>query len=294
MRQLNLDHLHTLRMVATTGGFTAAARRLNLTQSAVSVQIRDLEARMGVRLLDRLGKTAHPTPAGRELLAHADNLLAQAEEAEQALNRYKDGWLGEVRIGASPTALNYHLPPLLAALKRHQPSLILQLTAGTTRSIAERLTRNEIDLGVVSLPVDERNLSVTLLLVEDLVAVFPSDAPRPPDVVTPEVMASQPLLLEVGHAQVKQSIVEWLAAVGDPPKPAMELENLEVIARMVAAGLGTSIIPARVVAERARLGQVLVRPLEPRLQRRLVLVQRADKLSSPAIDVTRAALLQMA
>ena len=71
MRRLNLDQLQSFLAVAETGSFSEAGRRLNLTQSAVSQQIKELEARLGTRILDRLGKKAHPTPAGEELLEHA-------------------------------------------------------------------------------------------------------------------------------------------------------------------------------------------------------------------------------
>ena len=112
MRSLNLDQLRTLTEVVTCGSFSAAARRLNLTQPAVSLQIRELETRLGVRLVERLGKQAHATEPGRELVQAARRILEECGALEQAMRRYRQGWLGRVRVGTTLTALTYRLPAI--------------------------------------------------------------------------------------------------------------------------------------------------------------------------------------
>src|SRR5262245_65614725 len=88
------------------------------------------------------------------------------------MRRHREGWLGQVRVGSSTTALIYHLPPLLQQLRLAQPNIELLVTTGTTTSIVERLLRNEVDLGIVSLPVNDRLLQVQPLLSEPLLAIF--------------------------------------------------------------------------------------------------------------------------
>src|SRR5207247_9937040 len=104
MRSLNLDQLRALLEVVEHGSFSAAARRLNLTQPAVSLQIRELERRFGVRLIERMGKQAHATIPGRELITAAQGIFRECALAEAAMRRFRDGWIGRVRLGTTLTA----------------------------------------------------------------------------------------------------------------------------------------------------------------------------------------------
>ena len=106
MRSLNLDQLRTLTEVAALGSFSAAARRLNLTQPAVSLQIRELESRWGLPLIERLGKKAFATAPGRELIAHARRIADACEATEAAMRGLREGSLGRVRISSTLTALS--------------------------------------------------------------------------------------------------------------------------------------------------------------------------------------------
>jgi DNA-binding transcriptional LysR family regulator len=292
MRSLNPDHLRTIAEVVAQGSFTRAAKRLNLAQPTVSLQVRELEARLGVRLVERLGKRAFATAAGRELIEHGTRIAGETERLLAAMRRHREGWLGRVRIGSGTTALIYHLPPVLQALRTGHPNIDLVVTTGTTSGVVERILRNEIDLGVVSLPISERMLDTVALKREPLVAILCSQA-RVPARVTPQLLLEHPLILEFARAHVRAMIVEWLSVGGVEPRPAMELDNLEAVKRMVAAGLGASIVPAAAVS-RAELDRGLVaRPLKPALTRTLALVQRRDKPGDGALQAVRAALLSL-
>src|SRR5258706_5329829 len=111
MRSLNLDQLRALTEVAALGSFSAAARRLNLTQPAISLQIRELEARWGLRLVERLGKKTHATAPGRQLIEHARRIARECEAAESAMRGLRDCLLGRERIGSPLKAFLYELPP---------------------------------------------------------------------------------------------------------------------------------------------------------------------------------------
>jgi DNA-binding transcriptional LysR family regulator len=293
MRGLNPDHLRALIEVVAQESFTRAAQRLNLAQPTVSLQIRELETRLGVRLVDRLGKRAFATAAGRELIEYARRIEQESERALAAMRRHRDGWLGQVRVGTSTTALIYHLPPVLTRLRKRYPQLELVVTTGTTAGVVERIMRNEIDLGVVSLPVEERQVEVVPLRCEPLVAIFSSQSKDIPETVTPQYCKQHPLLLEYARAQVKRLILDWLRVEGIEPRPAMEIENLEAVKRMVAAGLGASIVPAAVVAGKERGAGLIARPLDPPLSRTLGLVQRRDKPDDKALRYVRQALLTL-
>jgi DNA-binding transcriptional LysR family regulator len=292
MRSLNPDHLRALAEVVAQGSFTRAAKRLHLAQPTISLQIRELEARLGVRLVDRLGKRAFATAAGRELIAHAERIAQETDRLLAAMRRHRDGGLGQVRIGSSTTALIYHLPPVLQDLRTRFPNIELIVTTGTTSGVVERLLRNDIDVGVVSLPVDDRGLDVLPLKSEPLVAIFSASVPKLPARVTPEFLLEHPLLLEYARAHVRAMIVDWLSAGGQQPRPAMELDNLEAVKRMVASGLGASIVPAAAIA--GQEAGLVARPLKPALERTLALVQRRDKPRDFALQHVRDALMTLA
>src|SRR5205807_3345447 len=123
MRRLSLDHLQTLSDVVELGSFSAAARRLNLTQPAVSLQIKQLEGRLGVRLIERIGRRAHPTAAGRDLLDHVKRVRAAVAGALDAMACHREGGISRVRLGTGATACIYLLPPVLRELRGRFPSL---------------------------------------------------------------------------------------------------------------------------------------------------------------------------
>src|SRR4051794_8458082 len=173
MRSLNLDQLRAFVEVIERGGFTAAAKGLNLTQPAVTHQVHELEQRFKVKLLERLGKRTYLTEAGERLMEHARHLLEEDMRANEAMRRFDDGWLGRVRVGTSMTVLMYLLPPLLRRLKTEHPQLEINLKGGLTATTLALLRTNALDLGLCALPIDDPAFEVTPLFKDALVAILP-------------------------------------------------------------------------------------------------------------------------
>ena len=155
MRSLNLDQLRALLKVVELGSFSAAARQLHLTQPAVSLQVRELERRFGVRLIERLGKQAHATAPGATLLACARRIFQECDAADAAMRPYRDGWIGRVHLCTGLTTLMYELPPILRKLRAEHPGIDLVVNNMSTRDAIENVLHNRIDLAVATLPVDE-------------------------------------------------------------------------------------------------------------------------------------------
>ena len=294
MRGLNPDHLRALLEVAEQGGFSAAARRLNLSQPAVSLQIRELEDRLGVRLVERLGKRAYATAAGSELIEHARRIAAETERALAAMRRHKDGWLGRVRIGTGDVMLSYLLPPALRALRTTHPNIELVIFTGTTTDMVQRISSNDIDLGLVTLPVNERVFQTTPLRVEPFVAILPPAEADAPESLTPAALDRPDLIFLQTGATLRRQLDEWLAAGGVRTRPAMEISHTEAIKQTVAAGLGASLVPLCSVTGGYALPGLVVRPLRPALSWSLGLIQRRDKPNEPALHCVREALLTLA
>ena len=294
MRSLNLDQLRALVEVTEQGSFSAAARRLNLTQPAVSLQIRELEGRIGLLLVERLGRRAYATAAGEELLEHARRIAAEAEAALAAMRRHKDGWLGRVRIGTSDVALTYLLPPVLRALHTRHPNIGLLISVGATTDMVRRMRSNDIDLGLVTLPVDEREFRTTPMRAEPFAAILPPAEASASERLTPAHLDRPDLILFQPGTAWRRQLQEWLADGGVQARPAMEIGHTEAVKQAVAAGLGASVVPLCSLTGEYALPALVVRPLHPALSWNLGLVQRRDKPDTPALRCVREALLTLA
>ncbi|HYH19837.1 MAG TPA: LysR family transcriptional regulator [Azospirillum sp.] len=291
MRSLNPDQLRTFLSVVDLGSFSAAARRLNLTQPAVSLQIRELEGRLGVPLLDRMGRRAVPTPAGETLVGHARRIIAEIDAALEALRRHREGALGRVRLGSGASIAAYLLPRVLKALRDSRPDLEVVVRVGTADTIVRGLLAGEFDLAVLTLPVDERGLSVEPLRADPLIAVFPAGTALP-DAVTPAEFARFPLILDERPTRQRALTLAWLQAGGITPRPVMELGSNDAVRAMVAAGMGASIMTPDTVAD---LGaRVVARPLDPPVLRRIAIGQRHGQPDDPALRLLREALRTLA
>jgi DNA-binding transcriptional LysR family regulator len=293
MRSLNLDQLRTLATVAKLGSFSAAARELSLTQPAVSLQIRDLEQRVGLRLIDRDGKNARPTAAGQDLIAHAERMMAEADRALAAMRGHKEGQAGRVRLGTGPTALAYILPPVLQRLRADHPDVELVLTTGTTQEITARLLENVLDLGLTALPVDQEQFDVITIREDEMVAIFSTTDCAIPDKVTPADLAGRPLILEYYRVNQNRLARGWLSAAGVEAKPALQFDGIEAMKDAVAAGLGVAIVPRPALSGGRAIEQITARPLDPPLVRTLGLIQRHDKPNDPALLLVREAILSL-
>lgn len=288
MRSLNIDQLRALETVAELASFTAAAKRLNLSQSAVSTQIRELETRFGLRLLDRLGKRAYATPAGQEVIAHTQRIRAELAAIDAAMRRRRDGWLGSVRIGVPP---NIMITPILKYLRDKHPNIELSIRAAISPDIVADVRDNRLDLAIATTPFDERGLSMVPLREDEFFVVLPKSDKKAPREFTPEAFAGRFYILD-GRSQIDKTVREWLAAAGIEPKPAMQTENIDAVMSVVASGIGISVLPQAVIAASAYAKDVIRRSFKPPLRRSVFIVQRRDKPADPALDIVREAVLK--
>lgn len=291
MRSLNLDQLRTFVEVISQGNFSAAGRQLNLTQPAVSLHVRELEQRFGVRLVERVGRQAYATVPGRDLVEHAHRIFHDCDEIESAMRRFRDGWLGRVHIGTTLTALTYELPPVFRKIRTEYPGIDLLVTNMPTRESIENIIKNAIDIALVTLPIKEHRLRITPLRPEMLVAIIPADAKEIPDVVTPAFAARQSLVLEHDRGAVHALVGQWLASEMPLPGRPMLVGTVEAMKTVVSLGLGMSIVPDVAVAQSTP--NYVVRPLKPPMPCTLGLIELRNKPGGPALDIVRRELLEL-
>jgi DNA-binding transcriptional LysR family regulator len=292
MRSLNLDQLRAIIEVVERGSFSAAARRLNLTQPAVSLQIRELERRFGVRLIERLGKQAHATVPGRALVEAAQRIFRECDLVDAEMRRFCEGWIGRVHVGTTLSAMIYRLPPILSSVRLDHPGIDLAVTNTPTANSIENIIQNRIDLALVNLPVEDKRLKITPLCSEQLVAIFPAGTRDVPDEITPAYVARQTLLVEQPSSAAHPLVLGWLSAAQESsPREPMPLGTIEALKSAVASKLGMAIVPEVAVA--THMSDFIVRPLQPPLARTLALIEHRNKPNEPALEIVRNALLTL-
>jgi DNA-binding transcriptional LysR family regulator len=289
MKSLNLDYLQSFLIVIECGSFSAAAERLQLSQPAVSLQVRQLEKTLNATLIERVGRKARPTAAGVALLAHAQQVNAAVASAGDAVAHHNTGTAGRVRLGTGATACIFLLPPILRELRTELPALEITVTTGNTAEIVKAIEDNTIDIGLVTMPVSGRSFEITPVLNDEFVLIAPHDMPLPAR-ITPAVLATKPVLLFEPGGNTRRIADEWLVRGGVSPKPLMSLGSVEAIKEMVRAGLGCAILPGMAVSARAKQQDLIVRSLSPKLHRRLAVVVRRDKRLDRGLRKTLSAL----
>jgi DNA-binding transcriptional LysR family regulator len=246
-----------------------------------------------VRLIERVGRRARPTPAGAELLAHARLIAGAVTVAEESLAPYASGKLGRVRIGSGATACIHFLPSVLRDLRKRFPALEITISTGNATDILRQLEDNTLDLGLVTLPATGRMFDVTPLLEDEFVVLSAPDGPTLPRTVTAQHLMRLPIVLYEPGALTRRLVDDWFAAQGLAIRPTMELGSVEAMKELVRAGLGVGIIPGMAV-DTQRAPKLQIQPLSPKLTRGIGLVVRRDKPLHRGLRETIAALRRAA
>ena len=279
MAKLNLDQLHTLSMVVKYGSFSSAGAELGISQPAVSLQIRQLERQLQVKLIERVAKNMKPTAAGRVLLAHRVHIQAAVDTALNDMAIHTQDVVGEVKLGTGATACIHLIPPMLRKLKQTYP----HLNVGVYTGIRD-VESNRLDIALVTLPATGRNLHIIPLLQDEFVAIFCANTQPLPTQFSAENLSVFPLVVFESGSNTRNLIDEWFKQSGVNNVPIMELGSIEAIKEMVSAGLGFSIIP-RMAATSELVGKgVTCHSLSPVLERTLGLAMRLDKPLSKGLQ----------
>ena len=282
---INPVHVRTLQAIARSGGFSRAGEILHLSQPAISHHVRHLERVLGVPLLVRRGRRASPTEAGAVLLEHAGRAFKVLDEAREAIQRLRGRVAGRVTVGTGATASIYLLPALLRRLRARHPDLELVVVTGNAGEIASAVSRGEIDVGVVTLPIAVgRGLLVSPFYVDRLVAIAPPDRRwrrRAP--MTAAELAREPVILYERGGTIRRVVDDWFRRGRATPRVAMELGNAEATKKLVGAGLGLSVVSEIAVKADARAGALNLIPLRPALHRRIGIIRRRERSPRPAL-----------
>ncbi len=243
---ISLKQLRYFAAVARLKHFGRAANQCNVTQPALSMQVRDLEAGLGVKLVERRPNGAELTDTGIMIAERAEAILAQVRELDDVARHHDAILTGRLRLGVIPSIAPYSLPPLLPHLKAEYPALDLRIRETQTAALVSELAAGELDVVLLALPFEHAGEIETLALFEDRFwLAVPKNWPGGPKKATakPDWLANDRLLLlEEGHCLRDQALsfcdlrqVDNLDTFG--------ASSLSTIVQMVANGMGLTLLP---------------------------------------------------
>jgi LysR family transcriptional regulator for metE and metH len=277
---LEIRHFRLVQSIAEEGTVTAASRRLHLTQSALSHQLKDIEDRLGVSLFLRLGKKMILTGAGGKLLGSARSILDEVERVEQEVAGLARESEGVLRIATECYTAYSWLPAVLDGFGRKHPGVQVHVVAEATGRPVEALLSGKLDLAIVSSEIEDRRLSATHLFEDELLVIASRDHPLASrKFVRASDFASENLLV---YTSLEESLLyrALLAPAGIRPRSVAQVQLTEAMLSMVQAGIGIAVLARWAVAPYLRAGNLSAIPLKrPGLRREW----RAVRLKSPSI-----------
>jgi DNA-binding transcriptional LysR family regulator len=275
-----------LLAVEETGTVTGAAGRLHLSQPALSRQLQRLGRAVGAPVVERRGRRAALTPAGLLLAACARR---QARDWEATLAAVAGRGEPPLRLGCGSSPALTLLPAALRRLGAAEPGLAFRVLSADSAAVALRCLEGEVDAGLVTPAPADRRLLVLPLLSDPVRAVGPAGGPGR---LTLAALAAGPLCLPARGSGFRTFVDGLFSAAGLRPEPAAEVDGLEALRELVAAGLGRALLPRSVVAAAVGAGRlaVLEVPDLPPAARTIALVRRADRPPHPLFERLHAAL----
>ncbi len=251
---MEIRQLKAFLAIAEAKTFTAGARATNVTQAAISMQIRQLEDEVGIPLFTRTPRRVIITEAGERLLQRARKILREHDAAIAEIAELAGAEYGRLRIGsASALFTTQQLPWILQRLKDKFPRAEISVTSGTSHSLSEKLLHGEIDIAFVSLPVESGNLQTELLFSDEIVAIaHPNHKLAKEKVISAAQLAGEQLILGEQGGNTRRMIDDFFHAANVKPNVVMELSRQEAINQMVENNMGVGIAGVKVIANEIR------------------------------------------
>jgi LysR family transcriptional regulator, regulator for metE and metH len=266
--KLEVRHLKLMVAVAEEGSVTEAGKRLHLTQSALSHQLRDAEEKLGTALFLRLGRKMVLTPAGERLIASARRVLDELSDAESQIERLNGGARGEIRLSTECYTCYHWLPPVLQKFHAKFSKVEVNIVASATSNPAAALLDGKLDVAIISCPPRNQSLRVTPMFEDELVLVMSSthrlvsaSQVRPRDLETETVLIYPP-------REESTLINKLLKPAGVEAQRVIEVPLTEGIVELAAAGTGIGFLARWAVAPAVEAGKLAIRTLGSRGFRR--------------------------
>ena len=289
-----LQQLRILKAVASEKSFTRAAEILYVSQPSLSKQIKILEDRLGIVLLNRENSTISLTEAGRVFLQYSERILALCEESCRALNDVKNGDRGNLTVGASQTIGTYLMPRVLALFAQNYPQINIKVQVDSTRVIAKNVVNREIDIAVVGGDVPEelkKNLDIENFVEDELILIVPKSHPfalKKYKKINKDDLYHLNFITLNSTSTIRKFIDNILIQNDIETKQfniIMQLNSIEGIKTAVSLGLGAAFVSSSAIEKEIKLKTVEIITIENiRITRRLSIITNRQCYKSKALE----------
>ena len=284
MVNVTLKQLRYFEALAHHGHFGRAAEASAISQPALSLQIKELEATLGASLFERGARQVRLTRFGEEVALRVQPILRAVEELGDVARASVDVLRGELRLGVIPTIAPYLLPQILASLTRGYPELEARVRETVTPRLIDELAAGQLDAAIVALPVSEPSLVEVSLFEEPMLLIRPAAETGEPVLNREDLGARRLLLLEEGQCFRDQAL-SFCTIDGRGARDGLDGSSLSTLVQMVGAGIGVTLIPEMAVPVETRSAAVAVDAFpEPQPTRRVGMVWRKSNPLSPRLE----------
>ena len=276
--QLDARHFRLVLAVVEETSLTRASERLNVTQSALSHQLREIEERLRVQLFLRVKKRLVLTAAGEKIAASARRILAELHELEGEITGRGVDRRGIIRIATECYTCYDWLPPLLKRFQRQHPKVDVRIVATATSRPVSALLEGELDVAIVAGGFDERDVVVQKLFRDDVLLAVANDHPlaervsiRPVDLIDENLILYSPISSSIFYRQ-------FLAGSKEQPRQISQIQLTEAIVSMVRAGLGVSPLARWALAAELKRGRLSAVPFAGGVHREWSAISRRGEV----------------
>lgn len=284
---MNIKQLEIFMTIATTGSFSKGAEAACITQSTASQHIAALEESCGVRLLDRTGRGAVTTEAGKIMLVQARQVMKALKETEQAILQFRRADGVELSVGGSTIPGTYLLPKAIAALRVSDPGIRVRVEIGDSSEVLAMLGEESIEIGVVGRAADDRRFTTETLGHDEILLVAAKGhhwCGR--KAVQPDELLREPIIMREKGSGTSDAVNAALRGRGITPDDLLACATLpgsEAIKQAVLAGCGVAFISEMAVRGELKRGELISVTLSGlSITRSFSLVQRRGRTLSPA------------
>jgi DNA-binding transcriptional LysR family regulator len=295
MVKITLRQLEILDAVARCGSFSAASAELHLTQPAVSMQIKQLEATLGLPLFEHMGKQIHLTEAGEDTLRTGRIISHELENLQQLLADRQGLKGGTLTVSAASTA-SVFAARMMALFRDQHPDVHISLNVVNRETLLRHLTDNSVDMALMGQPPDGYDLAAQPVMENPLVVIAATNHPLANKKNIPLTeLVTQPLIGREQGSGTRSALEKFLADHGYGYKAAMEMNKNEAIKQAVEAGLGLGVVSLHTVQAELASGQLCMLDVQDfPIKRQWFLVQREGKRPSSAAQAFRKLVLEEA
>jgi DNA-binding transcriptional LysR family regulator len=261
---MNTEYLYTFQEIVRLGSFSEVAKKLGISQPAVSFQVQKLEQELGIRLIDRSQRTIIPTSAGKRLLRFAELVEMERENLNHDLEQMRSEVTGDLLISASTIPGEYLLPPLLAKFKKLHPAVKIQVDVSDSAEVIQGIRDSKYEVGFCGIVPDSPGLDFFRIASDEIVLIVPAEHPlAQQSEIALEELTDEPFIFRESTSGTQRSLEEGLVRAGLDIKrwtTHLVLGSTQAVVSAVAAGAGIAFVSDLAIKK----GLGLVQPVRVR------------------------------